>query len=152
MWINCDTGPGRLQASYANVEWRSKMKDLGLNLGIGFPNNTSVGQVMDDFFQTFKGCCRTSTQYLFNKNIYNIMIKICERNSQENRPDNEKISSVVDLHQEDFSVIANGRTNDPIDKRLFNRCFTSLEIKKFWSNIGLSPFNMNALKNQKYST
>ena len=22
VWINCDTGPGRLQASYSNVEWR----------------------------------------------------------------------------------------------------------------------------------
>ena len=46
--INCDTGPGRLQESYANVEWRSKMKYIGLHLGIGCHNVTSVSQVMDD--------------------------------------------------------------------------------------------------------
>ena len=90
VWINCDTGPGRLQASYENVEWRLKMKDLGLHLGIGCHNATSVGQVMDDLFQTFKGYCRTSTQDLSKENIYNRMIKIRERNSQENRLDNEK--------------------------------------------------------------
>ena len=125
------------------------MKYLELYLGIGCPNATSVGQVMDDLFQTFKCYFRTSTQDLFNENIYNRMINIRERNSQDNRLDNEKIPSVVDLHQEDLSVIVNGRTNDSIDKRPFNRCFTSLNIKKFWSNIGLSPFNMNALKNKK---
>ena len=124
------------------------MKDLGLHLGIGCPNATSVGQVMDELFQTFKGYCRTSTQDLFKIYIYNRMIKIRERNSQENRLDNEKIPSVVALDQEDLSVIVNGRPNDPIDKRPFNRCFTSLKINKFWSNIGLSPFNMNALKNK----
>ena len=75
------------------------MKDLGLHLGIGFPNATSVGQVMDDLFQTFKGYCRTSTQDLFNKNIYNRIIKIRERNLQENRLDNEKIPIVMALHQ-----------------------------------------------------
>ena len=53
------------------------------------------------------------------------------------------------LHQEDLSVILNGLPNDPIDKRPFNRFFTSLEINKLWSNIDLSPFNMNALKNKK---
>ena len=68
---------------------------------------------------------------------------------QENRLDNEKIPSVVDLHQEDLSVIVNGHPNDPIDKRPFNRCFTCLKIKKCWINIGLSTFNMNALKNKK---
>ena len=76
VWINCDTGPGWLQASYKNVEWRSKMKDLGLHLGIGCTNATSFSQVMDDLFQTFKVYCRISTQDLFNKNIYNRMIKI----------------------------------------------------------------------------
>ena len=118
MWINCDTGPGQLQASYANVEWRLKMKYLGLHLGIGCPDSTSVGQVMDDLFQTFKGYCCTSTQDLFNGNIYNRMIKMCERNLQENRLDNEKIPSVEDLHQEDISVIVNGRPNDPIYKEV----------------------------------
>ena len=125
------------------------MKDLGLRLGIGCPISTSVGQVMDDLFQTFKGYCRTSTQDLFNENIYNRMIKIRERNSQENRLDNEKIPSVVALHQEDLSVIVNGHPNYPIDNRPFNRCFTALNIKKCWSNIGLSPFIMNYLKNKK---
>ena len=148
VWINCDTVPGRLQASYTNVEWQSKMKDPVLRIGIGCPNATSDGQVMDDFFQTFKGYCRTSTQDLLNENIYNRMIKIRERNLQENRLDNKKIPRVVALHQGDLSVIVNGRPNDPIDKRPFNRCFTSLKIKKCWSNIGLSPFNMNALKNK----
>ena len=62
VWINYDIGPGRLQASCANVLLRSKMKDLELHLGIGCPNATSVGQVIDDLFQTFKGYCRTSTQ------------------------------------------------------------------------------------------
>ena len=75
------------------------------------------------------------------------MIKIRERNTQEGN--NEKIPSVVALYQEDLSVIVNGCPNDPIDKRPFNMCFTPLKIKKCWSNIGLSLFNMNALKNKK---
>ena len=125
------------------------MNYLGLHLSIGCPNATSVGKVMDDLFQTFKGYCRTSTQDLFNENIYNIMIKICERNSQENRLDKEKIPSVVAQHQEDISVIVKGYPNDPIDKRPFDMCFTYLKIKKFWINIGLSPFNTNAFKNKK---
>ena len=122
MWINCDTGPGRLQASYATVEWRSKMKDLGLHLGIGCPNATSVGQLMDDLFQTFKGYCRTSTLELFNENIYNRMIKIHERNLQENRLDNEKIPSVVALHQEDLSVIVNGRYRSRTITSILRKC------------------------------
>ena len=76
---------------------------------------------MDDLFQTFKGYCRISTQDLFNEKNYNRMIKICERNLQEIRLDNEKIPSVVALHQEDISAIVNGRPNDPIDKLPFNR-------------------------------
>ena len=94
------------------------MKNIGLHIGIGCPNATSFGQVMDDLFQTFKGYFRTSTQDLFNENIYNRMIKICERNLQENRLDNEKIPSVEDLNQEDISVIVNGRPNDPIYKEV----------------------------------
>ena len=106
------------------------MKYLGLHLGMGCPNATSVGQVMDELFQTFKGYCRTSNQDLFKIYIYNRMIKIRERNLQENRLDNGKIPSVVALQQEDISVIANGRPNDPINKLPFNRCFNYLKLNK----------------------
>ena len=43
------------------------MENVGLHLGIGSPNATIVGQVMDDLFQIFKGYYRTSTQDLFKK-------------------------------------------------------------------------------------
>ena len=80
VWVNCDSGPGRLAASYSSIEWRTKMKDVGLHLGLGCPNGTSVGQVMDDLFQTFKGACRISTQDLFNQKLYERMLKIRSRN------------------------------------------------------------------------
>ena len=149
VWVNCDSGPGRLAASYSNIEWRTQMKDVGLHLGLGCPNGTSVGQVMDDLFQTFKGACRTSTQELFNQKVYERMLKIRRRNQEEGNNLTTKIAAVVSLHQEDIPKIVNGSPGDPIDQRPFNKCFTPSRIKKCWSNIGLSPFTMNALTNKK---
>ena len=129
VWVNCDSGPGRLAASYNNIAWRTKMKNIGLNIGLGCPNGTSVGQVMDDLFEFFKGACRLSTQDLFNDKVYERMLKIRKRN--ENSSDlSEKIPAVVALHQEDIPIIVNGRAGDPIEKRPFNKCFTPSRIKK----------------------
>ena len=77
------------------------------------------------------------------------MIKIRNRNTQDGVK-YEHIPSVVALHQENISMIVNGRPTDPIDKRPFNKCFIPIKIKNCWSNRGLSPFNMNVLKNKKF--
>ena len=43
VWANCDSRPGCLAVSYSNINYRTKMKDIWLNLGLdlGYPNGTS---------------------------------------------------------------------------------------------------------------
>ena len=82
---------------------------------------------MDDCFQTFKSSYCLSTQDLFNKKVYERMLKIRQRN-EKSTDQTKKIATVVNLHHEDIPTIINDRPGDPIDKRPFNKCFKPSRI------------------------
>ena len=62
------------------------------------------------------------------------------------------VLTVVSLRNDDLPRMMNGRPEDPIKKRLFDRTFTIERIQKSWENFGSVPFNRKCLTNNKVSS
>ena len=50
---------------------------------------------------------------------------------------------------EDLAVIVNGRADDDISKRPFDKCFAKEKIVQAWRKVGFVPFTRSCLKNKR---
>ena len=69
VFLNTDSGQGRLVASFSSLEFRERMKDTGVYLFLGLPNSTSCTQELDQLYQEFKGKNRSKTSKIFSKKL-----------------------------------------------------------------------------------
>ena len=143
--IKTDMGPGRLIATNENVDWRKDLCKRGVYYLGSCPNSTSVTAEMDDQFGSYKGACRISAQRCYNEKLWERMLKIKEKRSNPNIV----VPSTCSLSPADLSMITNGKEDDPIDQKPFDKVFTKKNNLKAWSNIGFVPFTRKALKNKK---
>ena len=59
------------------------------------------------------------------------------------------VPTVVSLSNDDLPRMINGRPEDPVKKRPFDRTFTIERIQKSWENVGFVPFTCKCLTNNK---
>jgi len=55
----------------------------------------------------------------------------------------------VNITNRDLSVIVNGYSNNPIELRHFDHCFTKENIIKTWIAVGFLPMMGNAVNDSK---
>ena len=146
--IKTDAGPGRLCANFANVEFRQKLERIGCHIILSLPNATSVSAEMDDLYREYKGCCRQKTQEVFQKKVFDRMMKIRE-NAYIVDPKKKHVVKPVSLNPSDLSRMINGEEGDNIKDRPFTKTFNLDSIKKSWDNIGFVPFTRKCLENKK---
>ena len=120
-----DAGPGRYAES--TLAWRASMWERGLALFPGLLNGTASNQVLDDLFGVYKSGCSDVTDIIISERI----------------TANQKDSTVkVNLDFCDLGRIINGRPQDPVHLRSFERSFTPEKIKASTEKLGLAPINL----------
>ena len=141
-----DSGPGRFSQDGEHVKFLDEMRNIGLDILLSLPNGTSVCAELDQFFQVYKGWCRTRTldhfSYKLNKRILDIQEMREKRSSRASEreldeavilqtnfqsmeeDDPDKVKLVVGLDNDDLSTMINGLPDDDIKDKPFDRAFT----------------------------
>ena len=144
--LKLDSGPGRIVASYDSILRREALAEMGLIIMAGLPNATSVQQEMDVLYGAFK-----SATYARGEEV--LMEKMRKRGATARNTDARVAAaaagSILSLGFEDLAVIVNGRTDDDISKRPFDKCFTEEKILQAWCKVGFVPFTRNCLSSNK---
>ena len=144
--LKLDSGPGRIVASYDSITRREALAEMGLLIMAGLPNATSVQQEMDALYGAFK-----SATYDRGETV--LMEKMRARGAAARNGNAREAAaaaaSILTLGFEDLPVIVNGRTDDDISMRAFDKFFTKEKIEQAWRKIGFVPFTRNCLSDKK---
>ena len=176
--LKTDSGPGRFREDLEHIDFLDKCRKLGFIILLSLPNATSVSAELDQFFGVYKGWCHTRTLNHFSEKLQikieelNKQRQIRSVNSQVNdllvtkddldltrreEGDNSgkldtqltKVKCVVGLDNDDLAVMINGKPNDPLEMRPFDRCFQKDRILSAWHKVGFIPFTRSCLQNPK---
>ena len=96
--IKTDSGQGRLSATLQSVEFRERLRSLGVYIVLGLPNSTSCTQEMDQLYQDFKGKCQAQTFRVFNRKLAERSRRITEIKEELKRlGKNAQSEDVIDV-------------------------------------------------------
>ena len=120
-----DAGPGRYAES--TLAWRASMWERGAVLFPGLINGTAGNQVLDDLFGLYKQSCSDVIDNIVSERI----------TAKQIDP-----SVKVNLDFSDLGRIINGRPEDPINLRPFERAFTKEKIQNSTAKLGVAPVDL----------
>ena len=125
-----DAGPGRYAES--TLAWRASMWERGAVLFPGLLNGTAGNQVLDDLFGLYKGTCADVIDNIISERIAA-----------------NKLDPTVKVNLDfcDLGRIINGRPEDPLTARPFERAFTAEKILNSTAKLGLAPVDLRRALN-----
>jgi hypothetical protein len=169
-----DGGPGRLgKATHAA---RVKHASRGLFLFPGLQNATSANQECDQIFGPFQSACDAVADDLVSERLAALAgtsrpalagtsRSTAAAEDEEGESDGEDGDepasrldalaaeatklSLIKLDNSDLGRIVNGRPEDPIESRPFERCFTKEKIIGAWDKVGAVPLTRKGLCHPK---
>ena len=120
-----DAGPGRYAES--TLAWRASMWERGVALFPGLINGTAANQVLDDLFGLYKTSCNDVIDHIVSERITANQLDPTVK---------------VNLDFSDLGRIINGRPEDPITARPFERAFTVEKIRNSTAKLGVAPVDL----------
>ena len=95
---------------------------------LSLPNGTSISAEMYQLYREFKCFTRASTEDIFNEKVYEQSMLLKEKKEHPERK--IVVPTVVSLSNENLPRMINGRPDNLIEKRPFERTFTIERIQK----------------------
>ena len=148
--IKTDAGPGRLSREAQSITFREEMANKGVFILLSLPNGTACTAELDQMFTQFKDQTKNSTIRVAglklaarlaartkHDGIDNELSSSDEDEDEtENKPEKKRSICNVNISNRDLARIVNGFSNDPIELRPFDNCFTESKIIKTWIAVG----------------
>ena len=131
--LKLDSGPGYIVALHDSILRREALAEMGLIIMAGLPNATSVQQDMDVLYGAFKSATYGRDEVLLMEKMRRRGATARNANAREAAA--AAGSSILSLGFEDLAVIVNGRTDDDISQRQFDKCFTEEKILQAWCKV-----------------
>ena len=161
--IKTDAGPGRLSREAQSITFREEMANKGVFILLSLPNGTACTAELDQMFTQFKDQTKNSTirvaglklaarlaARMKHDGIDNELSSSDEDEDEtENKPEKKRSICNVNISNRDLARIVNGFSNDPIELRPFDNCFTEAKIVKTWIAVGFLPMTGNAANDPK---
>ena len=165
--LKVDSGPGRMIANKASIIKRDEFFEMGLHILMGLPNATSVNQEMDALYGPFKTATYARgelilTKRLQMKGLQNSARAAAAATAEEEGKDNDDEDKVenanvvldgptvqVSMGFPDLATVVNGKQDDEIDNKPFDKFFTKERIVASWAKVGFVPFTQNCVHSKK---
>jgi hypothetical protein len=139
---------------------RAEFLEMGLLILMGLPNATSVNQEMDALYGPFKTATYARgelilTERLRLKGLQNSARAAAPATEQEegNDDDNDELHRTptvqVSMGFHDLPTVVNGKHDDEIENKPFDKYFTKERIIASWTKVGFVPFTRNCVQSKK---
>ena len=160
--LKVDSGPGRIVASEESISKRADFLEMGLFILMGLPNATSVQQEMDALYGAFKSATYARGEIILMEKMRDQADHQSRMLDEEADDDDEATDEQVDganhtgraegalsLGFNDLATVVNGRENEDVSLKPFEKCFTRESILGSWRKVGFVPFTRMCLANKK---
>jgi hypothetical protein len=160
--LKVDSGPGRIVASEESISKRADFLEMGLYILMGLPNATSVQQEMDALYGAFKSATYARGEVILIEKMRdqaNHRSRMLEEEADEDDEATEeepadgantgRAEGVLSLGFNDLATVVNGRENDDVSLKPFDKCFTKEKILGSWRKVGFIPFTRSCLSNKR---
>ena len=139
---------------------RTEFLEMGLLILMGLPNATSVNQEMDALYGPFKTATYARgelilTERLRLKGLQNSARAEAQATEQEegNDDDNDDLHRTptvqVSMGFHDLVTVVNGKHDDEIENKPFEKYFTKERIIASLTKVGFVPFTQNCVHSKK---